>query len=147
MALLILTLYLNIGRKSEPENLINLSAVLFMWCCLPAFGAASYVPSIVIGAQLGAGGLGRVRGLGGLGVGPAAGRQPAGLPAAAALPVPLICLACGAAGLPECLRRLGQLRAARPTAGPCSGPAAQSAACLCARGTTASTAPPPTWCA
>jgi hypothetical protein len=49
MALLILTLYLNVGSKQSTENLINLSAVLFMWCVLPAFGASSYVPSIVLG--------------------------------------------------------------------------------------------------
>ncbi len=49
MALLVLTLYLNIGRKEGQENLINISAVLFMWCVLPAFGAAAYVPSIVLG--------------------------------------------------------------------------------------------------
>lgn len=28
---------------------INIAAVLFMWCTLPAFGAASYVPSLVLG--------------------------------------------------------------------------------------------------
>jgi hypothetical protein len=30
------------------SNLINIAAVLFMWTTLPAFGAAAYVPSIVL---------------------------------------------------------------------------------------------------
>jgi hypothetical protein len=57
MGLLVLTLYLNIGRKEGQENLINISAVLFMWSVLPTFGAAGYVPSIVLGGWLSQAGL------------------------------------------------------------------------------------------
>ena len=47
-SIIIFTLYWAIGNKLTPDNLINISAVLFMWCTLPAFGAASYVPAIVL---------------------------------------------------------------------------------------------------
>lgn len=33
----------------KPENFINMAAVLFMWITMPAYGAASYVPAIVLG--------------------------------------------------------------------------------------------------
>lgn len=36
------------GNKLVASNVINIAAVLFMWCVLPAFGAASYVPAIVL---------------------------------------------------------------------------------------------------
>ena len=36
------------GSNLSSSNLINISAVLFMWTTLPAFGAASYVPAIVL---------------------------------------------------------------------------------------------------
>ena len=36
------------GDNLNPDNIINIAAVLFMWCALPAFGAASYVPAIVL---------------------------------------------------------------------------------------------------
>ncbi|KAL6760323.1 P-loop containing nucleoside triphosphate hydrolase protein [Haematococcus lacustris] len=52
ISLLIMTLYLNIGNKYESDNYINISAVLFMWTVLPAFGAASYVPSLVLERNL-----------------------------------------------------------------------------------------------
>jgi ATP-binding cassette, subfamily G (WHITE), member 2 len=39
-ALLIGTLYLGIGDDLKPENLINISAVLFMWSTLPAYAPA-----------------------------------------------------------------------------------------------------------
>lgn len=47
-SIIIFTLYLSIGDDFKRENLMNISAVLFMWCTLPAFGAASYVPAIVL---------------------------------------------------------------------------------------------------
>ena len=46
---IILTLYLRIGSNFSADNIVNLSSSLFMWTTLPAFGAASYVPSIVLG--------------------------------------------------------------------------------------------------
>ena len=48
-SLIILTLYLNVGAAFDAQNVVNMGASLFMWCTLPAFGAASYVPSIVLG--------------------------------------------------------------------------------------------------
>lgn len=47
-SIIIFTLYWSIGDNLAPDNLINIGAVLFMWCTLPAFGAASYVPAIVL---------------------------------------------------------------------------------------------------
>jgi ABC-type multidrug transport system ATPase subunit len=47
-SIIIFTLYLSIGDDFSSKNLTNISAVLFMWCTLPAFGAASYVPAIVL---------------------------------------------------------------------------------------------------
>ena len=49
MGLLIMTLYLGIGDDFNPGNYINMGAVLFMWITMPAFGAAAYVPSLVLG--------------------------------------------------------------------------------------------------
>lgn len=48
MSFLILTLYVGIGDKLTSNNYINISAVLFMWTALPAYGAASYVPSLFL---------------------------------------------------------------------------------------------------
>lgn len=45
---IIATLYLGIGDEFRDDNVYNLSALLFMWCTLPAFGAASYVPSLTL---------------------------------------------------------------------------------------------------
>ena len=42
------SLYWQLGGHFEEDNYVNMSAVLFMWCVLPAYGAASYVPSIVM---------------------------------------------------------------------------------------------------
>ncbi len=56
ISLLIMTLYLGIGDEFQDSNYINISAVLFMWCTLPAFGAAAYVPSLVLGECGGRGG-------------------------------------------------------------------------------------------
>jgi ATP-binding cassette, subfamily G (WHITE), member 2 len=47
-SIVICTLYVNIGDDLASDNIINVGAVLFMWCILPAFGAASYVPAIVL---------------------------------------------------------------------------------------------------
>jgi hypothetical protein len=52
MGLLIMTLYLGIGDDFNPGNYINMAAVLFMWITMPAFGAAAYVPSLVLGELL-----------------------------------------------------------------------------------------------
>ena len=37
-----------VGNDFSQSNLINIAAVLFMWVTLPAFGAAAYVPAIVL---------------------------------------------------------------------------------------------------
>jgi len=42
------SLYFAIGKNFADDNLINIAAVLFMWSTLPAFGAAAYVPAIVL---------------------------------------------------------------------------------------------------
>lgn len=47
-SLLIMSLYWGIGDDFSQNNVINIVAILFMWCTLPAFGAASYVPSLVL---------------------------------------------------------------------------------------------------
>ncbi|EFN51572.1 hypothetical protein CHLNCDRAFT_140061 [Chlorella variabilis] len=47
-SLIIFTLYWKVGKNMNPDNITNIAAVLFMWVCLPAFGAASYVPAIVL---------------------------------------------------------------------------------------------------
>ena len=53
ISLIMLTLYLGIGDNFQPKNLINVQSALFMWALLPAFGAASYVPAIVLGERAG----------------------------------------------------------------------------------------------
>ena len=52
IALLIFTLYFGIGDDHGPANVVNISSMLFMWTTLPAFGAASYVPQIVMERSL-----------------------------------------------------------------------------------------------
>ena len=52
LAILIFTLYFNLGSDHAPANAVNVSSMLFMWCTLPAFGAASYVPQIVLERSL-----------------------------------------------------------------------------------------------
>lgn len=49
IGLLIMTLYLGIGDDFAPDNVINIAAVNFMFVTMPAFGAAAYVPAIVLG--------------------------------------------------------------------------------------------------
>eukprot|EP00210_Caulerpa_lentillifera_P002676 g2556.t1 len=44
---LIATLFWGIGDDFATDNYYNIAALLFMWCILPGFGAAAYVPSIV----------------------------------------------------------------------------------------------------
>jgi len=51
-SLILMSLYWGIGDDLDADNFINISACLFMWCTLPAFGAASYVPAIVLERQL-----------------------------------------------------------------------------------------------
>ena len=48
MSTLMWTLFWGIGNKFQSQNYINQSAILFMWCVIPAYGAASYVPSLVL---------------------------------------------------------------------------------------------------
>lgn len=51
-SLIIFTLYWKVGKNTDPDNITNIAAVLFMWVTLPAFGAASYVPAIVLERSL-----------------------------------------------------------------------------------------------
>ncbi|GLC56437.1 hypothetical protein PLESTB_001104700 [Pleodorina starrii] len=48
----ILTLYMGVGDELEAKNIMNITAALFMWSLLPAFGAASYVPALVLERRL-----------------------------------------------------------------------------------------------
>jgi len=52
IGLLVMTLYLGKGDNYNQDNLINIAAVLFMMVALPAFGAAAYVPSLVVERSL-----------------------------------------------------------------------------------------------
>uniref|UniRef100_A0A7S0ULM3 ABC transporter domain-containing protein n=1 Tax=Polytomella parva TaxID=51329 RepID=A0A7S0ULM3_9CHLO len=52
VSLLLMTLFLNVGRHFHPDNFMNISAILFMWVVMPAFGAAAYVPSLVLERNL-----------------------------------------------------------------------------------------------
>ena len=47
-SLINMALYWGIGSDLSSDNLYNIMAMLFMWTVLPAFGASSYVPSIVL---------------------------------------------------------------------------------------------------
>ncbi|KAI3436016.1 hypothetical protein D9Q98_002073 [Chlorella vulgaris] len=47
-SLIIMSLFWGIGDELNSTNIPNVTAMLFMWVVLPAFGAASYVPSIVL---------------------------------------------------------------------------------------------------
>jgi hypothetical protein len=38
-----------VTQDFSSSNIINIAAVLFMWCTTPAFGAAAYVPALVLG--------------------------------------------------------------------------------------------------
>ncbi|PNW71306.1 hypothetical protein CHLRE_16g648700v5 [Chlamydomonas reinhardtii] len=48
ISLLVMTLYLGIGDNLASDNLINISAVLFMWSATTGFVAAGYIPSLVL---------------------------------------------------------------------------------------------------
>ena len=52
LSFLIFTLYWGIGDDHDPDNVVNVSSALFMWTTLPAFGAAAYVPQIVMERRL-----------------------------------------------------------------------------------------------
>ena len=52
LSFLIFTLYWGIGDDHNPDNVVNVSSALFMWTTLPAFGAAAYVPQIVMERRL-----------------------------------------------------------------------------------------------
>ena len=52
LSFLIFTLYWGIGDDHDPANVVNVSSALFMWTTLPAFGAAAYVPQIVMERRL-----------------------------------------------------------------------------------------------
>ncbi|KAG1653791.1 hypothetical protein FOA52_007815 [Chlamydomonas sp. UWO 241] len=48
IGLLIMTLYLGIGDNITSDNIINISAVLFMWAATPGFAASGYMPSLFL---------------------------------------------------------------------------------------------------
>ena len=48
VCILMMTLYWGIGSDYKPTNLINISALLYMWAILPGFAALTYVPSLVL---------------------------------------------------------------------------------------------------
>ncbi|KAL4428045.1 hypothetical protein ABPG75_002134 [Micractinium tetrahymenae] len=47
-SLIFMSLFWGIGDNLEANNIPNIAAMLFMWVVLPAYGAASYVPAIVL---------------------------------------------------------------------------------------------------
>ena len=51
-SILVFTLYWSKGDLLTQENVVNIAGVLFMWTALPAFGAASYIPAIVLERNL-----------------------------------------------------------------------------------------------
>ncbi|KIY91823.1 ABC(ABCG) family transporter: multidrug [Monoraphidium neglectum] len=52
MGITIMSLYWGIGGRLALDNIFNIAAVLFMWCMIPAFGAAAFVPSLVLERRL-----------------------------------------------------------------------------------------------
>lgn len=48
LSLIIVTLYLGVGKIWKPDNYINMAAVLFMFVVMPAFSAAAYVPALFL---------------------------------------------------------------------------------------------------
>ncbi|EIE26352.1 hypothetical protein COCSUDRAFT_39467 [Coccomyxa subellipsoidea C-169] len=48
LALIIMSLYWNVGANQAPSNVNNITAVLFLWTILPGYAAASYMPTIVL---------------------------------------------------------------------------------------------------
>ncbi|KAK9804269.1 hypothetical protein WJX72_004137 [[Myrmecia] bisecta] len=47
-AFLIFTVYWGLGDNFAADNVINIAGVLFLWITLPAYGAAAFVPAIVL---------------------------------------------------------------------------------------------------
>jgi ATP-binding cassette, subfamily G (WHITE), member 2 len=48
LALIITSLYYNVGRNPSDANISNLTALLFLWAIMPGYTSASYVPTIVL---------------------------------------------------------------------------------------------------
>jgi ATP-binding cassette, subfamily G (WHITE), member 2 len=48
LSLIIVTLYLGVGKIWRADNYINMAAVLFMFVVMPAFSAAAYVPALFL---------------------------------------------------------------------------------------------------
>ena len=48
MTMLMWSLYWRVGARFDGDNYINQAALLYFWVVLPAYGAASYVPAIVL---------------------------------------------------------------------------------------------------
>lgn len=51
-SLIIFTLYWKKGDDLQPNNIYNINSVLFMWVVLPAYNAASTMPTLVLERQL-----------------------------------------------------------------------------------------------
>lgn len=49
---LLVTLFWGIAARFTLNNYLNISALLFMWCSIPAFGAAAFVPALVMERRL-----------------------------------------------------------------------------------------------
>lgn len=48
LALIITSLYFNVGHNPNNTNISNLTALLFLWAIMPGYTSASYVPTIVL---------------------------------------------------------------------------------------------------
>lgn len=46
--LVLIILYYGLGKNTAPENLINVSSLLYMYTVLPGFAAISYMPGLVL---------------------------------------------------------------------------------------------------
>ena len=44
----LIILYYGLGKNTAPENLINVSSLLYMYTVLPGFAAISYMPGLVL---------------------------------------------------------------------------------------------------
>lgn len=44
----LIILYAGRGRDASPDNLINISSLLYMYTVLPGFAAISYMPGLVL---------------------------------------------------------------------------------------------------
>ena len=49
---ILFSLYIFMGPKTDPTSIVNIVSSLFMMVILPAYGAASYVPAIVLDRKL-----------------------------------------------------------------------------------------------